>query len=125
MSAGDIARALAERFEMLVRKLLPNGHREGREWRAGNVQGDPGSSFVACLTGFKAGVWHDFATGESGDALDLVKAVIGVYTSEALRWSRRWLGIEDGTAALPARPAARQKSDAPEPDLVAAKGAEK
>jgi|HubBroStandDraft_6_1064221.scaffolds.fasta_scaffold60439_3 hypothetical protein len=116
ITAGDVARALAERIEVLVRELLPNGYRQGREWRAGNVQGDPGSSLVVRLTGPNRGVWHDFATGESGDALDLVKAVIGVYTSEALRWSRRWLGIEDGTAALPARPAARQKSDAPEPD---------
>jgi hypothetical protein len=34
----------------------------------------------------KAGVWSDFATGERGDALDLVKAVLSVDTRKALAW---------------------------------------
>ena len=53
------------------------------------------------LSGPKTGVWHDFATGESGDALDLVKAVLGAEMGAALTWSRRWLDIEDGIAVLP------------------------
>jgi hypothetical protein len=40
-------------------------------------------------SGEKAGFWHDFATGESGDALDLVKAALGIDARKALRWSRR------------------------------------
>jgi hypothetical protein len=52
-----------------VKDVLPAGHREGREWRAGNVQGDQGSSLAVRLSGPKAGLWNDFASGESGDAL--------------------------------------------------------
>jgi hypothetical protein len=112
MTAADVARALAECIEALVRDLLPNGTRQGHEWLVGNVYGDQGSSLAVHLSGPKAGVWCDFATGERGDALDLVKAVLGVDTSEALRWSRRWLGIDDGIAGLLARPAAPPKADA-------------
>jgi hypothetical protein len=68
------------------------------------------------LSGPKTGVWCDFATGESGDALDLVKAVLGAEMGAALTWSRRWLDLEDGTAVLPTRSAAAPNSDAPKPD---------
>ena len=77
MTAADVARALAERLEALVRELLPDGRREGHEWLVGNVHGERGSSLGVHLSGPKTGVWCDFATGESGDALDLVKAVLG------------------------------------------------
>src|SRR5262249_54172951 len=40
-----------------------------------------------------------------GDALDLVRATLGLRMGEAMAWSRRWLGIEDGAVALPVRPA--------------------
>ena len=103
MTAADIARALAERIEALVRELLSNGAREGHEWRVGNVHGDRGSSLAVRLSGSKAGVWCDFATGESGDALDLVKAALGVDIREALAWSLRWLGIQHSAFELPSR----------------------
>jgi hypothetical protein len=95
MTAGDIGQALAERIEALVRELLPNGTREGHEWRVGNLHGDRGFSLAVHLGGCKAGVWCDFATGERGDALDLVKAVLNVDARKALAWSHRWLGTAD------------------------------
>src|SRR3954454_17054894 len=103
MKANDIARLLARSIDSLVLVLLPAGKREGHEWFVGSVAGEPGHSLGIHLTGAKAGVWSDFATGESGDALDLVRAVLDVDMAEALRWSRRWLGIEDGAAELPTR----------------------
>jgi hypothetical protein len=101
MKAADIGQALAKRIESLVRELLPNGIREGHEWRVGNLHGDRGFSLAVHLGGSKAGVWCDFATGERGDALDLVKAVLGVDTRKALAWSYRWLGTADSLTSPP------------------------
>src|SRR5204862_802728 len=105
MKAPDIARLLAGRIDQLVRDLLPAGHREGHEWRCGSIGGEPGNSLGVHLTGSKAGVWSDFSTGLKGDALDLVAVVHGFSIGEAISWSRRWLGLEDGEIRLPKRSA--------------------
>jgi Toprim domain len=113
--AGEIARMLAARTPSLARELLPAGRRDGQEWRCGSLAGERGGSLGVRLTGQKAGVWQDFATGETGDALDLVAAVL--YRGdrrEALRWSRQWLGLGDSGAAAPLRaatPAPRSSPD--------------
>ncbi len=101
----DIARLLAERVDRLVGDLLPGGHREGHEWRAGSVGGEPGASLGMHLIGHKRGIWRDFATGQQGDALDLVRAVLGLDMPAALRWSRDWLGLADDVPP-PRRPRA-------------------
>lgn len=102
--ARDIARDLARRIERLVLELLPAGHREGAEWCVPAAGSPFGCSVSVHLTGGKAGVWSAWAAGKGGDALALVRDVLGVDIGEALRWSRSWLGIEDGTAEMPARP---------------------
>ncbi|MGH7092191.1 MAG: DUF7146 domain-containing protein, partial [Stellaceae bacterium] len=99
-----------------MRDLLPGGCREGAEWRCGSTAGEPGHSLGVHLIGERAGVWSDFATGERGDALDLVRIVLGADTVRALDWSRRWLGIEAGIAELPPITAAHP---APSPDDLA------
>jgi hypothetical protein len=104
IGATDIARELAARAEMLARDLLPGGHREGHEWRAGSIAGEAGSSLGLHLGGSKPGIWADFASGDSGDALDLVKAALKLDMPQALAWARRWLGIDAGEAAIPRRP---------------------
>jgi hypothetical protein len=96
IDAKDISRLLATRIESLVLDLLPAGKRDGHEWRVGSIGGEPGNSLGIHLTGAKAGVWADFSSDHRGDALDLVRAVLRVSTAEALRWARRWLGIEEG-----------------------------
>ena len=98
MKAEDIARLLARQIDSLVRELLPHGKREGHEWRAGSIAGEAGHSLAVHLTGPKAGVWADFGTGISGDALDLVAAVNNCSLPEAMEWARRWLGIDQGKA---------------------------
>jgi len=100
----ELARRLAERIDRLAPDLLPAGHREGCEWRCGSVAGEAGASLGVRLTGAKAGVWSDFNTGQRGDALDLVCAVLGLDVSRALGWSGHWLGIDGGDPALPVRP---------------------
>lgn len=114
-SAADISGPLSAKILQLVQDLLPQGHRDGREWRVGNVYGEPGSSLAVHLVAPKAGVWHDFATGESGDALDLVRAALDVDMRAALAWSRRWLGLEPGAAERPHRPTPERESE-PDPD---------
>jgi hypothetical protein len=103
VNAADIAARLGNSVHALVTDLLPGGHREGHEWRCGSVRGETGYSLGVHLVGTKAGVWADFSSGERGDALDLVKAVLHLDTPAALAWSRRWLGLEDGYAELPPR----------------------
>src|SRR5205823_6834228 len=100
---SEIVRQLAARAGELVADLLPAGHREGHEWRCGSVAGEPGDSFGMHLTGVKAGVWSDFSTGQKGDALDLVREVLGLNMRDAVRWSLRWLG-DEGRPELPPRP---------------------
>jgi hypothetical protein len=118
MSAKTIAQQLAGNIDALCLELLPNGHREGPEWRCGSVSGEAGNSLGIHLTGNRRGVWADFASDQSGDALDLVAAVFGYGKYEALCWSERWLGIEPGEAESP-RPhpaSARADDTAPDPD---------
>lgn len=92
--ARDIARMLAGRASQLASELLPGGKRDGHEWRCGSLGGERGQSLGVHLTGEKAGVWMDFATGECGDALDLVAAVnYRGDKGEALKWARSWLGL--------------------------------
>jgi hypothetical protein len=115
MNAADVSGLLSDRILGLVEELLPNGRRDGREWRVGNVMGEAGSSLAVHLIGPKAGLWHDFATSESGDALDLVRAALDSDMPAALAWSRRWLGLDKGTGGLPARSSALRPTDR-EPD---------
>ena len=100
--AGHISRLLAGRVGELVRELLPHGQRDGREWRVGSIAGEKGKSLAVHLTGARSGIWADFSSGERGDALDLVAATL--YRGDrrqALTWSRRWLGLDSGSGAVP------------------------
>ena len=97
----------------LCEYLLPNGRRDGPEWRCGSVQGEPGKSLGIHLAGAKAGIWSDFADGSKGDALDLIQACLGLDKGGAVLWAKDWLGIGDGTRA-PLQPRPRlQHSEAP------------
>jgi Toprim domain len=97
-----ISATLAARIHELVRELLPNGSAQSGYWRIGNLSGAKGASLSITLSGDHQGRWRDFATGEHGDALDLVKAVRRCSTAEALKWSRRWLDCRRGEARAPA-----------------------
>src|SRR5262249_45379002 len=101
-SIAEIARMLGARALDLCAELLRNGIRDGHEWRVGSLGGEPGRSMAVHLSGDKAGVWCDFAGGETGDALDLVAQVLYAGDkAKALAWARRWLGLNgDDPAAL-------------------------
>ena len=57
--------------------LLPGGAFQGGKFLVGDVQGNRGDSLSVELAGPKAGMWHDFATGEGGDIIGLWAAVSG------------------------------------------------
>src|SRR5438309_1153464 len=100
--ASGISAMLAHRIQLLAAALLPSGKRVGAEWRCGSVAGDPGMSLGVHLRGERAGLWSDFATGERGDALDLVAAVLfRGDIGQALRWAASWLGLADGERPAP------------------------
>lgn len=111
MRASDIAAMLARSAETWAAILLPNGKRQGHEWRCGGIGGEAGESLGVHLTGQKAGVWCDFASGESGDMLDLWAAVRGVSMGEAIRQAKAELGIADRKLPEPRREYKRPSKD--------------
>lgn len=95
MNAHELSQRMSDQAAMIAEHLLPAGKKASGEWKAGSVAGEPGSSLSVRITGAKKGVWSDFATGESGDLLDLWVAVRGVSTGEAMREVKGLLGIRD------------------------------
>ena len=93
MTAKEVARVLALRAEEVARYLLPQGKKEGHEWRVGSINGESGDSLGVHLTGDKAGVWCDFAVGNSGDLLNLWVQSRNLTNYEAIKEATRYLGI--------------------------------
>lgn len=108
ITAGEISERLARQTEAVALRLLPNGQREGREWCVGSVHGEEGKSLKVVLSGDKAGLWKDFASGEGGDLLDLWAAVRGTGIADALREARDYLGIVAPAFMGTARPSFRR-----------------
>lgn len=119
MDAAQVKQELNRQIEALCAELLPNGKRKGKEWCVGSLRGEAGGSLQVHLAGEKTGVWADFATGDSGDALDLVREVRGTPLREAIKWAQDWLGIAD-SAVFSARDAFHQPRQYKKP--VAKKG---
>ena len=116
---ADIAHALAQRTDSLVRWLGLAGEMQGRTLLALNpVRGDRRTgSFRIELSGPKAGMWIDWATGDrhsadAGDALDLIAYVKRVRLGEAARLAREFLGMPE--EAIPGQ---RRAAPAVGPDL--------
>ena len=65
---------LLSQLEGVLITLFPNGSATTSEFVIGDVLGKSGKSLNVCLVGDKRGVWHDFATGESGAILSLIAA---------------------------------------------------
>jgi twinkle protein len=118
--ALELAAQLAAQAPEVCRLLLPNGKRAGREWLCGSVQGEAGDSLKVCLSGNKAGVWSDFASGEKGDLVGLWMAVRGLALFDACREIHQHLGIpeeprmpRDRTYAKPSREGVKPLHDLP------------
>ena len=113
-SARDITQRLSRLAPALVAELLPHGKRDGAEWRCGSLAGEPGQSLAVRLFGPRAGVWSDFASGEAGDALDLVAAVkCSGSLRDAMAWATAWLGMPAQERAAPPQAPSRRAAPAP------------
>ena len=112
MDASQIAQRLAERAEEVAAYLLPAGKRQGREYCVGSLNGETGDSLKVSITGGKAGVWSDFATGEAGDLLELWRQSRRISRSEALSQAKAYLGVSD-TPRRPQKPRPYRKPSKP------------
>lgn len=95
MDLSEIKLRLSQQAETVAGYLLPRGHRVGNEWQCGDTSGGAGESLKVHLTGGKAGVWADFATGDGGDMIDLWMAVKGGDLRTSIREIKSWLGIHE------------------------------
>ncbi|WP_295539243.1 toprim domain-containing protein [uncultured Pseudacidovorax sp.] len=98
MNVKELSERLASRAEDVARYLLPEGRRQGQEWKAGSTTGEKGDSLSVRLTGAKAGVWKDFAGDEGGDLVDLWMACRGCDLPTALDEVRAYLGVREVVA---------------------------
>jgi hypothetical protein len=57
-------------------------------------------SFCIRLSGPKAGRWNDYATGDHGDLLDLIRLSLGLSAPDAIREARAFLGLQNETPEL-------------------------
>lgn len=93
MTPSELSEKLWENAERVVKYLLPKGHLESREWVVGSVNGEAGKSLKVNLAGKK--VWSDFASGETGDLLDLWVLVRNCQLHDAMREAKELLGLKD------------------------------
>lgn len=94
MDITELKKLLVNNTKGVSEHLLPQGIKDGSEWRAGSVDGEKGRSLGVRLTGAKAGIWSDFSTGECGDLIDLWMSTRKMPLTEALADIRQWLGVE-------------------------------
>jgi twinkle protein len=95
MRANELAKRLANRVEDVCRELLPNGKRDGHEWRVGSIAGEAGKSMGVHLTGEKAGVWLDGESGDKGDLIGLWMATRNMDLRAACTEAAEFLGINE------------------------------
>ena len=69
----------------------------------GNTAGDPGQSLKIELEKPKAGLWLDFATGESGDLVTLISQKENLSFPQAVESTERAFGVSLHLDSLPAR----------------------
>lgn len=119
MNAAELADRLNADAASIAAYLLPQGKKASGEWKAGSVSGEPGASLSVRLTGSKAGVWKDFASGEGGDLLDLWAATRGCSIGEAMAEAKAYLGVKD---SMPERPVVKQYARPEKPKTYTPKG---
>lgn len=103
-------------IESLLVGWFPEGVVEGREFRIGSRAGEAGRSMSVCLRGENAGVWSDFAAGESGADLIALKAYIdGTSQGDACKELAAQLGIALNDKPMQRAPAPPLKQKALSP----------
>ena len=80
-----------------------------------SVDGDRGRGLSVYLHGDKCGKWIDFATGDSGDMLDLIQQSRNVSLTEAMDWGAKRYSIREFSAKPKISPAGKKKYVLPTP----------
>lgn len=73
-----IEMAALKNLPEFLNSMMPAGMATDTEFRVGDVDGNPGDSLSVCLSGDKAGLWLDHATGQKGNILGLIAAHFGI-----------------------------------------------
>jgi hypothetical protein len=80
--------------EKICRVFYPHGWRDGKEWRIADSTGAEGRSLGIQLTGEKAGLCHDRATGQGWRLTQLLIESFGISFPEVARRIGALLGID-------------------------------
>ncbi len=86
---------LLNRIEDALFYLFPSGRIDGKQFKVGNIKGEEGKSLIVQLEGNDQGLWHDFATNQGGDLINLWSEVEGYGKQEfpkLLNEINEWLG---------------------------------
>ncbi|HOE42107.1 MAG TPA: hypothetical protein PLB25_10830, partial [Rhodoferax sp.] len=68
----EIRASLLLRLESVLKDMFPAGKVKRGKFLVGDILGSPGDSLEIVVTGDKAGLWTDRATGQGGDIFDLI-----------------------------------------------------
>lgn len=91
--SAEVKAELLSKIDLCLSYLLPNGTFHGGKFYVGNIRGDRGKSLVVETRGERAGLWHDFSTGEGGDILNLWWDVTGqTKFLDTIEDIEKWLG---------------------------------
>ncbi|WP_291988461.1 phage/plasmid primase, P4 family [Candidatus Accumulibacter sp. ACC007] len=111
----ELRAGLLARLESVLCVLFPAGIVRHGTFLIGDVSGNPGESLEVVVTGEKAGLWTDRATGDGGDLFALIAAHRGIdartHFPKVLEAARELLGRSP--ASLPTR----RRKEAPVDDL--------
>jgi len=96
----EVKRSLLAQLESVLGYLFPAGFADpkGSKFYIGDISGQAGESLSVELKGERAGLWHDFATGDGGDVFDLWRAARGcVSFIETIRDASEYTGATSNT----------------------------
>lgn len=95
----EISDALKARTLEVAERYAPGGKVDkGKYWAFNPGRADKKvGSFYVNISGTYAGRYHDHATGEDGDMLDLIRLYLGCDAGTALKEARQFLGLDSET----------------------------
>ena len=112
-----IRSSLMARLDSVLLTIFPAGKVKRGKFYIGDVLGSPGDSLEVVLTGEKAGLWTDRASGEGGDIFSLIAASQGISTRTDFARLLAFCADLTGRAQAVARPARRTKVQVPVDEL--------
>ena len=100
---------LNDRVEEFISLHFSNARKNSGKFYMGNKYGEAGDSLCINLNGGYRGKWTDFATSESGDVMDLIKAKFNDNIEESYKFAESFLGVLPSKTILHQRSATKTK----------------